>query len=84
MSDLEVTSSDVYLSKEDLEVIKESQKKAALVYLQAEKGIQASQLAELEHKNLILTTYIKYKLDNTDTIDEKTGRIVKKDLEEKK
>lgn len=61
---------DQFLTQEDLSSIKQLRQKVQLQELQ-------KYAAELELKNSILQVYIKYQLNEKDTIEETTGKIVK-------
>jgi len=61
---------DQFLTQEDLSSIKQLRQKVQLQELQ-------KYAAELELKNSILQVYVKYQLNEKDTIEETTGKIVK-------
>jgi hypothetical protein len=61
---------DQFLTQEDLSSIKQLRQKVQLLELQ-------KYAAELELKNAILQVYVKYQLNEKDTIEETTGKIVK-------
>ena len=58
------------LSKEDLDLIKLQRHKLQVAELQR-------YCTELELKNTILQMYVKYKLDQKDSIEESTGKIIR-------
>lgn len=66
------------ISMSDLLVIKNAKTKVGHMAQRAEKAILESQLADLEHRNLVLSIYLKYRLNDTDTIDESSGEIIRK------
>lgn len=59
-----------FLSQEDLLLLRTIRQKLQVVELQR-------YAAELEVKNAVLQIYLKYKLTETDNIEESTGRIIK-------
>ena len=61
---------DQFLTQEDLSSNKQLRQKVQLLELQ-------KYAAELELKNAILQVYVKYQLNEKDTIEETTGKIVK-------
>ena len=61
---------DQFLTQEDLSSIKQLRQKVQLLELQ-------KYAAELELKKAILQVYVKYQLNEKDTIEETTGKIVK-------
>lgn len=70
-------SEDLYVSKEDLEKIKDARTKSQITALEAEKAALEHKLAEAEFKNVVAGIFIKHKLNLNDIIDEVTGKVIK-------
>lgn len=66
-----------YVSAQDLTAISKAKTRVGFLALKAEKAITDHQLSEAEHKNTILSVYVKYKMGEQDTIDEGSGEIVR-------
>lgn len=67
------------VSQEDLQAFKAAKNKTTLLTAKAEKAILEARVAELEEKNIVLQLYLKYKLESSDSVDEITGKITKKE-----
>lgn len=70
-------SEDLYVSKEDLEKIKDARINSQITALNAEKATLEHRLAEAEYKNVVAGIFIKHKLNLNDIIDEVTGKVIK-------
>jgi hypothetical protein len=66
---------DKFIEQQELQSIKFLKQKLLNAELQ-------KQSSELELKNLVLQLYLKYKLDETDQIEEQTGKILKTPVSE--
>lgn len=66
---------EITISKEDLNAIKSAKEKLQFIDTQRK-------IAELDLDNVVLRVYIKNKLEETDVIDEATGKIIKNSLGE--
>jgi hypothetical protein len=68
-------SEEEHISKEDLMNWQNSRVNTNIARLKAEKAVEEHKNAELASRNLLLTLYLKYKLDEKDSIDLETGVI---------
>ena len=64
-----------FISKEELETIKDFKMRKSFTALLADKYIVENQKADLEYSNLILKLYVKHGLSTNDSIDDKSGEI---------
>jgi hypothetical protein len=71
---------DKVVSKEDLDLIKNSRNKVQFSMLKAEKASLEAKTDELEYKNAILNMYLKYGLTLDMLIDENTGAVTKRQV----
>lgn len=69
---------DLFISQQELTAIKNAKTKIGLAAAQAEKAIAEHKAAELEYRNTFLMVMVKYKLEVEDSIDENTGKVLKK------
>ena len=65
------------IAPEDLAAIKAAKTTAAVMRALADKAESDRKVAELEAKNLILLTYVKYGLTSNDSINPEDGTIVR-------
>lgn len=75
---------DKCLETSEFYALKELRTKSAFIASNAEKAILESRVADLEYKVAIQNIYIKYNMSSSDTIDEETGKIKKREEKEKK
>ena len=66
-----------FISPQDLAAINDKKAKNQITLLLAQKAAVESQAIDLEYRNEILRTFIKYSLSKDDTFSESTGEITR-------
>lgn len=75
---------DRFIDANDFASLKDLRIKTAFITTQTEKAMLEQRIAELEYKTAVLNVYIKNRMSLSETIDDNTGKIIKKEKKEEK